>query len=50
MLQTSLLLMKNLNKIETVIFYLLCVLCSKRLSLILLFYYIAAGVSAVWRP
>ena len=50
MLQTSSLLMKNLSKTETLIF--LSVICSlfPRQSSLLLFYYTAAGGSAVWRP
>ena len=37
-LQTSLLLMKSLNKIETPIFYMLCALCFQRQSFRRLFY------------
>ena len=38
MLQTSLLLMKNLNKTETPIFYLKCVLCFQKQPFRFLFY------------
>ena len=44
MLQTSLLLMKILNKTKAHIFYLFCALCFKRQSFLLLFYYNAATV------
>ena len=37
MLQTSLLLMKSLNKTETPFFYLLCILCFQRQSSTFLF-------------
>ena len=46
MLQTSLWLMKSLNKTETPIF--LSVVCFQRQSFLRLFYYTAAGIGAVW--
>ena len=50
MLQTSLLLIKGINKTETPIFYLQCVLCFQRQPFIISFHFTAFGVSAVWQP
>ena len=42
--------LKSLNKTESPIFYLLCVLYFLRQLLRFLIYFTTAGMSAVWRP
>ena len=41
---------ENLNKTDTHIFYLKCVLCFQRQPFLFLFYFTAAAFSALWLP